>query len=94
MEQRELRVLSWARASDEDVRAGMLGFVSVEYGNLVLDSIVLRRTTEGRLALSFPARTDRGGRRHSYIRPIDDQARQEIERAILGQLGQHQEVQP
>jgi hypothetical protein len=42
--------------------------------------------------LSFPARTDRAGKRHSYIRPVDDAARQAIEREILGQLGQNQEL--
>jgi hypothetical protein len=88
----EVRVRSWVRASDDEVRSGMLGFLSVEYGTLILDSIVLRRTADGRFALSFPARTDRAGRRHSYVRPADDNARRQIEREILGQLGQNQEL--
>ena len=49
----------------------------------LLDGITLRRTADGRFALSFPERTDRGGRRHAYIRPINDAARQQIERQVL-----------
>lgn len=90
----ELRVRSWVRASAEDIRTGLLGFISVEYGSLILDSIVLRRTADDRYALAFPARTDRAGRRHSYIRPIDDNARRAIETELLRQLGQREESVP
>lgn len=93
MAEPEIRVRSWVRASDEEVRTGLLGFISVFVGDLVLDGIALRRTAAGRLALSFPARTSRSGHRHPYIRPVDDDARLAIERAILGQLGQREEVQ-
>ena len=94
MNMAELRVRTWVRGTDAEVRTGLLGYLSVEYGAIVLDSIVLRRTAEGRFALSFPARTDRAGRRHAYVRPVDDDARREIERAILGQLGQRPDVAP
>jgi DNA-binding cell septation regulator SpoVG len=87
----EVRVRSWCRATDAEVRTGLLGYLSVTYGDLILDGIVLRRTEDGRFALSFPARTDRAGRRHAIVRPADDDARREIEREILGQLGQHAE---
>ena len=86
-----LRVVSWVKASEADVRRGLLGFVSIEYGLLVLDGIVVRRTAEGRITLSFPARTDRGGRRHPYLRPRDDDARRRIETAILGRLAEEVE---
>jgi hypothetical protein len=72
----------------------MLGFISAEYGDLLLDSIVLRRTADGRFALSFPARTDRGGRKHAFVRPRDDEAREAIEREILWQLGEREEFVP
>lgn len=88
----EIRVRTWVRGSDDDIRNGLLGFLSVTYGSLVLDGITLRRTADGRLALSFPARTDRSGKRHSFIRPADDAARRAIEREILTQLGQGEEV--
>lgn len=87
-----VRVRTWVKAGEAEIRTGLLGFLSVTYGNLLLDGICLRRTSDGRFALSFPARTDRAGRRHSYIRPIDDAARQAIEREILGQLGQDEAV--
>ena len=88
----ELRIRTWCRASDDDVRSGLLGFLSVEFGPWIFDGITLRRTAEGRFTLSFPARTDRAGRRHSYIRPVDDAARRLIENEILGQLGQREDV--
>lgn len=58
----------------------------------ILDGITLRRTASGRLALSFPSRTAGDGRRHPLVRPVDDAARQAIERERLGQLGQHPDV--
>ena len=50
-----IRICSWVRGTDEDVRAGLLGYVSVLVGNLVIDSITVRRTADGRIVLSFPA---------------------------------------
>ena len=81
-----VRLVSWVRGSDQDVREGLLGFVSVEVGPVLVDGLTLRRTSDGRLALSYPARTDRAGRRHPYVRPRDDAARIEIEREIIGLL--------
>ncbi len=83
----ETRIRSWVRASDAEVRTGLLAYISVEHGHLILDGITLRRTTDGRFVLSFPARTDRAGRRHPYIRPVDDEARRQIEAEIMGRLG-------
>ena len=92
MAENEVRVRTWVRGSEDDARTGLLGWLSVEYGSLVLDGIVLRRTADGRYALSFPARTDRAGRRHSYIRPADDEARNAIEAEILWQLEEREEL--
>lgn len=86
-----IRVRTWVKASEQDVRTGLLGFLSVTYGSLVLDGITLRRTADRRLALSFPARVDRAGRRHAFIRPADDAVRQEIERELLWQLGERED---
>ena len=90
----EVRVRSWVRASDQNVRDGLLGYLSVFYGALVLDGITLRMTADRRFVLSFPERTDRAGRRHAYIRPADDDARRVIEREILAQLGQPADASP
>ena len=66
---------------------GLLGFVSCVYGALHLDGLSLRRTLDGRMALSFPARVDSAGRQHPYIRPLDDSARREIESEVFKHLG-------
>ena len=92
MNDADVHVRTWVRASDAEIRTGLLGYLSVAYGDLILDGIVLRRTADGRCVLSFPARTDRSGRRHSYIRPVDDEARRQIEAVILGELGQRGEA--
>ncbi len=86
-----IRVRTWVKASEQEVRTGLLGFLSVNYGNLVLDGITLRKTADGRFALSFPTRTDRAGRRHAYVRPANDAVRQEIERELLWQLGERED---
>ena len=90
----EVRVRSWVRATETEIRTGMLGYLSAEYGSLVLDGLVLRKSAEGRYCISFPARTDRTGKRHSYIRPIDDAARKAIETELLWQLGESAEFAP
>lgn len=73
-------------------RTGLLGWISCTLGGtLRVDGITLRRTAEGRLALSFPARKDRNGVLHPLLRPLDDATRAEIERQILGQLGMETE---
>jgi hypothetical protein len=77
------------RGTDDDLRAGLVGFISLFVGNLIVDGVTLRITRDRRFVLSWPARTDRAGRRHSTVRPVDDEVRRRIEREILGQLGQH-----
>lgn len=93
MNRPEIRVRSWIRGSESDVRSGLLGYLSVLYGGLVLDGITLRRTAQGRFALSFPAKTDRAGRRHPFVRPVDDEVRREVEREILSQLAESQRAE-
>lgn len=90
----EVRLRTWVKASEAEIRTGLCGYLSAVYGALVLDGIVLRKTADGRYALSFPARTDRSGKRHSYIRPVDNEARETIERELLWQLGEHPEFAP
>lgn len=80
-----IRIRSWVRGSDDDIRSGLLGYVSVFYGDLILDGLTVRRTADGRLTLSFPERRDRQGRRHPYVRPLDDDARRRIERAVFAE---------
>lgn len=75
------------RASSSLEGRGLLGWVSCTYGDLALDGISLRRTHDGRVTLSFPARRARGGREHPYVRPLDDPTRRAIERQVLAALG-------
>ena len=77
----------FAEAEDSDRRAGLLGWISLQFGALQLDGITLRRTQADRLTLSFPARRDRQGREHPYVRPLDDEARRHIESQVFRALG-------
>lgn len=85
--------VKFAAACPKDVELGLIGWASFSVdGNLRLDGIAVRRTLFGRYALSFPARRDTAHRRRFYVRPLDDQARCEIERQVLGALGFRDEV--
>ncbi len=88
----DIRIRSWCRGTDDDARGGLLGYLSVFYGQLVIDGITVRRTADGRLALSFPERRDGKGRRHSVVRPVDDAARRAIEAAVFREASMQREV--
>ncbi|MBK8980648.1 MAG: septation protein SpoVG family protein [Planctomycetes bacterium] len=86
--QTNIAAVSFTPVRDGNARDGMLGYVTCVFADaLRLDGIALRITATGRHALSFPARTDRQGRRHPFCRPIDDRARRAIEAAIFEALG-------
>lgn len=74
------------RGTDADFARGLLAYVRVEYGDLVIDGLTLRRTLEGSLSISWPKRRDRGGNQHAIVRPLTDAARQDVERAILAAM--------
>ncbi len=81
-----IRAIRFIPASDADALRGLLAYVKLELGPLVLDGVTLRRHADGRLGLSYPERTDRSGRRHPLVRPVDDAARREIEEQVLREL--------
>jgi len=63
---------------------GLLGFVRFRIAEVLLvDSITLRRTRDGRLTLSFPTRRTARGLSRSVLHPLDQAARDEIERVVL-----------
>ena len=62
-----VRIRSWIAAGQADSASGLLGYLTIFYGDLVLDGVVLRRTADGRFALAFPARTDRAGHRQRGV---------------------------
>ena len=80
--------LRFMAASHIEVKGGLLGWVSCTLnGTLCLDGLALRRTLDGRLVLSFPARRDASGRQHAIVRPLDDRARKAVESQIFAALG-------
>jgi len=84
----EIASLRFVAAEPDQMVDGLLGWVALTLGNQIrLDGIAVRRTLAGRLALSYPARRDRSGRQHFYVRPLDDAARREIEREVFRRLG-------
>jgi DNA-binding cell septation regulator SpoVG len=79
--------LAFTPARSDQAEAGLLGWVScVINGKLRLDGITLRRTLDGRLALSFPERGAADGTRHPIVRPTSDEARREIEDQIFAAI--------
>jgi DNA-binding cell septation regulator SpoVG len=56
-----------------------------------VEGIAVRKTTLGRLALSFPFRQDSFGRRWRYLHPITDQARRSVENQVLALLDLNRE---
>ena len=79
--------LRFTAASRRQHRAGLLGWLSFNLdGTLRLDGVTLRRTMAGRLALSFPERTDSSGQQHPIIRPLDNNARRRLEQAVIAAL--------
>ncbi len=89
----DIKIRTWVRGTADDERAGLLGYLSIFYGSVIIGGITVRRTEGGRLALSFPERRDSKGRRHSVVRPIDDEARLAIEAAVFGQATLRSEVE-
>jgi DNA-binding cell septation regulator SpoVG len=89
----EVRIRTWTRASDADIRTGLMGYLSLVCGPWILDGITVRRTADGRMTLSYPERRDGQGRRHPLIRPINDAARQAIEKMVFGAATVTEEIQ-
>ena len=82
-------------SSAKDAASGLLGFVSFRIGNaLSVDGVVVRRTLDNRITLSWPCRVDRAGRKHPILRPLDDAARQRLEQLILKAIAANPEVLP
>lgn len=92
MSEQTFSIRTWIRASDSDASDGLIGFLSFFVGDLIVDNVTLRRTRDGRFVLSWPARTDKQGRKHSSVRPITDEARQRIERQVFAELKQREDL--
>jgi DNA-binding cell septation regulator SpoVG len=78
--------LSTATAGER--ATGLLGFVTLTLaGAVTIDGISLRRTLAGDFVLAFPTRKDRWGNIHPLVRPVDDNTRRVVTKAVLQALG-------
>ena len=67
--------------------SGLLGYLRcVVNGVLAIDGITLRRTYVGDLILSFPERSSKEGKKHPIVYTRSQEARDEIERQVMGEL--------
>ncbi len=84
----EISDVHFAAASGKEVSSGLVGYISaVLNDSLWLDGLTLRQTADGRLTLSYPARKDSRGRQWSYLKPMNDTVRREVEAQVLKALG-------
>jgi len=66
---------------------GLYAFAQVLLdGRWEVDGIAIRRSLEGALLVTFPARKDGSGAARPYFRPVDPEARAAIEVAVLHAL--------
>jgi len=84
----KLESIRFTAAGLHESKSGLLGWVScLLNGSIILDGLCIRRAINGHLYLNFPARIDAKGSRHFYVKPIDQAARNAIERQVFDALG-------
>jgi hypothetical protein len=70
------------------VRDGLLGWVLFLVNrSIVIDGAAVRRTSAGRLVLSFPSHRTPSGHRRYFARPLDDRSRRDVERQVFAAIG-------
>lgn len=74
-------------ATGQALKDGLQGHCEFEVSLLRLEGVMVRRTRAGRLVLSFPTKRDVQGRQHNVVRPVDQAARDRIEREVFAALG-------
>ena len=81
--------VKYSPASEREGRDGLLGFVAFDVDcTLRVESVMVRRTRNGDIRLSFPRRRlDPTGQEQFFVRPVNDAARRYIESQILSALG-------
>jgi len=84
----QISQVEFKAAEPWEVESGLLGWVACKLNSsFLINGLAVRRTMEGKRTLSFPARRDRIGRKHYYLKPLNDEARREVERQVLQALG-------
>ena len=77
----------FAAANRMEMKTGLLGWIAFTINDtLRVDGVTLRKTAEGRLALSFPAKTASDGRKRSILWPVSNTARQDLESQVFEAL--------
>lgn len=80
-------VVAFTVAPPRAVADGLLGWAEVVLNDAILiTNVQVRRARDGHQFLAFPTRTDRWGRRHHMVRPLDDAARVAIESQVFAAL--------
>ncbi len=70
-----------------DRERGLLGYVQVIVNDMiVLDGLTLRKGVDGRRYLGDPSKGTRSGSRFPYIRPLSEEARQDVQRQVFTAL--------
>lgn len=83
----EVSDVHFSPASADDTRFGLLGYVSFALGGgLRVSGITVRRTADGRTALSFPGRRDKRGKERPFMRPVSREVRAAIEAQVFASI--------
>lgn len=77
--------LTFERAPEGMRGLGVVGFATCRFGELVVE-LVVRRTRDDRLLVSFPQRRSRSGQRFEVARPATHEGRRRIERDVIDAL--------
>jgi len=80
-----IRNIQFTRAPQELRATGLLGFISLLYGEMLLDGLTVRRTRDRRLVLVFPERRTEYGA-FPYSRPARLDVHAEIEAVVIAEL--------
>jgi len=71
-------------APDSLRKTGLLAWARVLVdGWWEVDGLSIRQTRSGECVVTYPSRKDSRGRTRHYFRPVDDKAREAIEKAVL-----------
>lgn len=78
----EITDVVFTPARTADIATGLLGYVRFVIGGAVaIDGVTVRRTTAGRITLSFPKRRD-----HPIVHPTSAAVRSHIEQSVMSRL--------
>lgn len=75
----------------EDGTDGLIAWASCVVGNTIkLDNIAIRRSRDGQLYTTYPAKLTSGGKKYNYYNPVNVTAAKAIQEAVLAHFAWHQ----